>query len=580
MKLLALKINGYKNLKDADKVTFDFSNCTNYTALIGLNGSGKSNILEAVSLIFSSLYHNTKLNFDYFLVYEIDGVMVQVRDNAMIITEPNGESLITVAKSAHNKYLPTNVIASYSGEELRMWESIYLDSYSDFFQDIKKQTSFVPKLLYINKFSWEFALIALLSSDDPIIKSFVKDILKIGENTEVQFTIEEENYGLYTDNEALSLIKRLIELQKESVTNTIPIQTIATLDLNQKDNKDFTQKLFYYLFITGMPVKGDKIKADKIIRKTKIIFDGIDVKMLSEGEKKLILIYTITHLLADNRTLILLDEPDSHIHIERKKDIIDVIDKENCFTLFTTHSPKILNCINENNIRLIKNSVGIGVEVLKLDKINALSEITNGEFSIIDATLAFSTSKDILLVEGTNDYNYIKKAIEKLSPEYDQFDFHIINCGGADNVPAVLEQSLLSIIKNSQLCLCTFDYDGQGKVNYHKIKEIAAAQNKINIKTMFHTKLDGTQHLDNTDFYMEDYFPIDTYRNDIINAVTSKTTYKDLENLKKDFQTPKSIIKSKYKSLDRSQFENFRILLDEILTIQAQFKQSIQTVNL
>ena len=274
-------------------------------------------------------------------------------------------------------------------------------------KDIKKQTSFVPKLLYINKFSWEFALIALLSSDAPIIKSFIKDILKIGENVEVQFTIEEKNYGLYEDNEALSLIKRLVSLQKESANNYIPIQTISTLELGQQNNKDLTQKLFYYLFITGMPVKGEKIKADKIIRKTDIKFNNIDVKKLSEGEKKLILIYTITHLLADNKTLILLDEPDAHIHIERKKDIIDIIDKEDCFTLFTTHSPKILNCIDENNIKLIKNTKETGVEVLKLDRINALSEITNGEFSIIDATLALSTSKDILLVEGTNDYNYI-----------------------------------------------------------------------------------------------------------------------------------------------------------------------------
>ena len=407
MKLQELNIQGYKNLKDAAKVSFDFTNCTNYTALIGLNGSGKSNILEAVSLIFSSLYHNTATDFSYAISYTFEDSLVTVNNGVMSVQQNGSEEVTAVAKSAHNKYLPTNVIASYSGEELRMWENIYIESYSDFFKDIKKQTSFVPKLLYINKFSWEFALIALLSSDAPIIKSFIKDILKIGENVEVQFTIEEKNYGLYEDNEALSLIKRLVSLQKESANNYIPIQTISTLELGQQNNKDLTQKLFYYLFITGMPVKGEKIKADKIIRKTDIKFNNIDVKKLSEGEKKLILIYTITHLLADNKTLILLDEPDAHIHIERKKDIIDIIDKEDCFTLFTTHSPKILNCIDENNIKLIKNTKETGVEVLKLDRINALSEITNGEFSIIDATLALSTSKDILLVEGTNDYNYI-----------------------------------------------------------------------------------------------------------------------------------------------------------------------------
>ena len=372
---------------------------------------------------------------------------------------------------------------------------------------------------------------------------------------------------MYEDNEALSLIKRLVSLQKESANNYIPIQTISTLELGQQNNKDLTQKLFYYLFITGMPVKGEKIKADKIIRKTDIKFDNIDVKKLSEGEKKLILIYTITHLLADNKTLILLDEPDAHIHIERKKDIIDIIDKEDCFTLFTTHSPKILNCIDENNIKLIKNTKETGVEVLKLDRINALSEITNGEFSIIDATLALSTSKDILLVEGTNDYNYIMQAIEKLSPDYDAYDFHIINCGGADNVPAVVEQSLLSILKDSQLCLCTFDYDGQGRRNYDKIIEIATREGKANLKAMYHTKLDGTAHVNNEDFYMEDYFPVDAYKTDIINTINGKTSFKQLE----EYQKPKSIIQKKYETFDSSKYENFRVILDETLKIKREF---------
>jgi len=575
MKLVELYIEGYKNLIDASKVAFDLSNCTNYTALIGLNGSGKSNILEGVSLIFSSLYHNSKADFNYAISYTFEDSLVTINNGIMSVQKNDSDEVTVVAKSAHNNYLPTNVIASYSGEELRMWEKIYIESYSDFFQDIKKQTSFVPKLLYINKFSWEFALIALLSSEDPIIKSFIKDILNIGEDVEVQFEIEEKNYGLYEDNDALSLIKRLVSLQKDSPTNSIPIQTISTLELGQQDNKDLTLKLFYYLFITGMPVKGAKIKADKIIRSTTIKFNDIDVKKLSEGEKKLILIYTITHLLADDKTLILLDEPDAHIHIERKKEIVDIIDQEGCFTLFTTHSPKILNCINEDNIRLIKNSDDIGVEVLKLDRINALSEITNGEFSIIDATLALSTSKDILLVEGTNDYNYIMKAIEKLSPDYDAYNFHIINCGGADNVPAVVEQSLLSILKDSQLCLCTFDYDGQGRKNYDKIKEIATGEGKANIKAMYHTKLDGTPHVNNEDFYMEDFFPIDAYKADIIKTITGKNSFKQLE----EYQKPKSIIQKKYETFDSSKYHNFRILLDETLRIKREFhKPPLATV--
>ena len=78
MKLQELHIQGYKNLKDAAKVSFDFTKCTNYTALIGLNGSGKSNILEAVSLIFSSLYHNTTTDFSYAISYTFEDSLVTV----------------------------------------------------------------------------------------------------------------------------------------------------------------------------------------------------------------------------------------------------------------------------------------------------------------------------------------------------------------------------------------------------------------------------------------------------------------------------------------------------------------------
>ena len=45
-RLKSVYIEKYKNIQDQ---TFDFSNSNGYVALIGLNGSGKSNLLEAIS---------------------------------------------------------------------------------------------------------------------------------------------------------------------------------------------------------------------------------------------------------------------------------------------------------------------------------------------------------------------------------------------------------------------------------------------------------------------------------------------------------------------------------------------------
>lgn len=71
MRLLKLKVKGYKNLKN---IEIDFSNTDGKILLVGKNGSGKSNLLEVLSAIFSSVYNaenNVTPLFEYDLEYKI-----------------------------------------------------------------------------------------------------------------------------------------------------------------------------------------------------------------------------------------------------------------------------------------------------------------------------------------------------------------------------------------------------------------------------------------------------------------------------------------------------------------------------
>ena len=61
-RLKSVYIKDYKNIQDQ---TFDFSTNTGYIALIGLNGSGKSNLLEAISIIFNGLFNKKAIPFEY-----------------------------------------------------------------------------------------------------------------------------------------------------------------------------------------------------------------------------------------------------------------------------------------------------------------------------------------------------------------------------------------------------------------------------------------------------------------------------------------------------------------------------------
>lgn len=72
-------------------------------------------------------------------------------------------------------------------------------------------------------------------------------------------------------------------------------------------------EVFQNLTQAYMP-KNEKIIKDIIIQ----IDDDITVEQLSEGEKKLILVKTVLEILSDEKTLVLMDEPDAHLHEGRK----------------------------------------------------------------------------------------------------------------------------------------------------------------------------------------------------------------------------------------------------------------------
>ena len=67
-------------------------------------------------------------------------------------------------------------------------------------------------------------------------------------------------------------------------------------------------------------------KDKKVIKNIELIYNGFSAKDLSEGEKKLILIRSVLSFVADENSLILVDEPDANIHDGRKQQIYNLFD--------------------------------------------------------------------------------------------------------------------------------------------------------------------------------------------------------------------------------------------------------------
>lgn len=79
MRLTSLTISQYKNLRD---FSLSFEGNSFIDLFVGKNGSGKSNLFEALTEIFRHLFDSDKekgnLGFDYSIKYEIDSKKTQI----------------------------------------------------------------------------------------------------------------------------------------------------------------------------------------------------------------------------------------------------------------------------------------------------------------------------------------------------------------------------------------------------------------------------------------------------------------------------------------------------------------------
>jgi len=569
MRLKRLKIgndsleNGYKNFKNTEISFYD-----DYSVFIGLNGSGKSNLLEAISKIFKSLYFidstRERVNFDFELEYSIakSGVTYDIEikflsNRFSFKANPGGR----INQGEYKDYLPEQIIANYSGEELRLWDEVYFKFYERYTSQVRNlQPLQDMNMIYLNKYNWAIALINLLSLEDEIILDMLG--LENINSVDVIFSFDTSKYTTYEENKVIELIDFINPNRIESTSmDLVSIKSTNILDEENITDEQKYINLFNLLYVASMP------KQNKIITFIDIKFGEYGLKSLSEGEKKMILMRFIYHFSANKESLILLDEPDTHIHISRKKDLVNMITKRGTYySVVTTHSPVLVSHFDEEHISILIPDETNGIKTENADKFKQIETLSEDTISLLDTSLIISTKKLILMVEGINDINYIKKALEVLNRIQDNKyqkleDIITINCGGADNVKPVFEEIVKPYLKSEQICLIIFDDDNTGRKNKDKIQKIINDENLENVKTFTHPKIDDSQ---NGDFYMEDYFSIEAYKPLLEDKIRNSNSFKSLDSLEK----AKTIINNNYLKEDvfkDEHFTNFSVLFDKLI---------------
>ncbi|WP_336164468.1 AAA family ATPase [Fusobacterium polymorphum] len=319
MKIEKVHIKNIKGIKDLELSFKKNNKILDVIILAGVNGSGKTTILESIKDFFDNKnvnYSDTeKSNVNLDIFFE--------KFEKKNIEEAEKSSIDNYEHKLRDFF---NALQSYS---------YYRKNNNDYYQgQISKRFDNPPKIIYVpaeNKFenveTKSTTLLRKYQFINIINSNVIRDI--------PSYIATRRNY-LATIEEDLTM---------KEVTNKVINEINGIFDILELDVK---------------------LKGFSKDEKTLPIFENsageeFDINDLSSGEKQLFLRTLSIKMLEPNNSIILIDEPELSLHPKWQQRIIEVYKKigENNQIIVATHSPHILGSVsNENIFILYRNENG------------------------------------------------------------------------------------------------------------------------------------------------------------------------------------------------------------------------------
>lgn len=497
MRLKHLHIIGeYKNLKD---FKIDFDGTSFIDVFVGKNGTGKSNLFEAVIEIFKHIYNNEyPIIFDYKLNYELNGedILIYWKDGKW----RNNEEIEIPFVNKHS--LPSNILIYYSGHNdtignfiddfnLIHREKLNRNRNNEHFNNEDARLFFGIGKEYKN------ILLAstLLQSDDLNLKQIIKQKLNIHSiGSEIKLVFEKPFFasrdttfdefdpnarfwgaqGYFRDilNEIWDLDKVVNPSVREEgkIVKDHTEEYILYRSFEAFKNK-FSEKSILQIFITL-----DNLKTIGLLKEIDIEIEMISGKKIrlgqfSDGQFQSVYILSITEIFKEFNCISLLDEPDAFLHPEwqfsffnQLDEISDTSSKSN-HVLMSSHSAITL-------IKFIKEKVGYfefhptkGYISNKLPKKIAINRLSENLIKLHEQEQLLSIintiqieNKPILFTEGKTDPLIIKSAYEQLYPE-EVIPFIPFYCFGHKSVSQIVRDVDIQNDMQGRPIFALFDFD-------------------------------------------------------------------------------------------------------------------------
>lgn len=548
-------LSEYKNIQIGG--TLDFST-QNYTTLVGANGSGKSNWIEVVASVMLHLLENRDPGFAYRFSLD-EQTEVKWQGGNMICTKDGNVVGIDTLD------LPKKLIACYSGEDQRLWNNILMDSYAHYFSATSISHVEEPAAIYVNRYQWAIAFIVLMCSQNPEVQAFVNELWNGTIPLEqIQVKIDLDDVPGYDDPDTQKILDQI------KYYDQLSMKEVQSFDVgvDPSDNVAFCKRLYYLLYALSMPVVNSKrgIQIQKAIKEIKIeTSNNLSLTGLSEGHKKRILIMLMTHIIGDNDTFYLLDEPDAHVDVAAKSKILGLIEKAPGHVLMTTHSPLMTRNMKPDSVQTVKEG-----NVNKEEWKTVIEHLADNQFASVDNFL-FTLKRRVVISEGKTDVYYIREAVRKLKGDYPELekltDVAFFSMGGTGETEYFLENSLEPVMSYLDKVVILFDKDGAGESGYTETLTFRSKGYEDKIEVFKYAR----QYPDpepNEDFFVEDYFSPTSYvgKPNIVGFnLNGQPPYHAMKKMAHQSSTIKKYLGNNYQQIDKADYVGFLPLLREII---------------
>tara|TARA_B100000678_G_C18217938_1_gene506002 strand:- start:869 stop:2470 length:1602 start_codon:yes stop_codon:yes gene_type:complete len=404
MRLLRVYIDAYRNLKN---VTVDFDKDSLTTVVIGENGTGKSNLIEAIVEVFRAydLNQNRLSAFRFEIDYQINGLVIKLHNTH----KPDGQLMCSVVREGAASYgigstakphLPDMIFGYYSGTGRKL-ERLFDAHQSRYYDVINKDRPRVEyqiarenrRLFYCRSAHGALALLSYLAKprgDDGPGELLTESLGITGFHSalallkqpswfkEGQRAAMRETSNIWGAHGPAGDCARLL---RDSAFHALELDGTYVDDYRRAASKE-AQLACFLRDERALREFAANYKTDKemfaaleaadisdlfrevtvwVTRKNDVSGD-ISFSDLSDGERQLLMVLGLIRMARGKEVLFLLDEPDTHLNPAWQLTYLELIrewtevaaDEETCQIVMTTHNPLTIAALTRKEVRVMQ----------------------------------------------------------------------------------------------------------------------------------------------------------------------------------------------------------------------------------